>query len=305
MKDKYGYMFLINTVILFSTYEVISKIIVGKVDPFQINFLRFFLGGVLLFIFALIKGNYKIQRKYIPVIGLLGFLNVVLSMNLLQLSLSTVEAKASLIAVIFSSNPIFVMIFSVIKDKEKFYGYKIIGLICGVFGIVIMSINELSIELTSIVSPLLALLSAILYGLYTVIGRKISLEIGSLKMNCYSFLIGSLMLLPFLLLFKVPVFSIESSAIIHTLYLAFFVTGLGYLTYFIGLSIVGSSRGSMVFFLKPVLASIFALIFLKEQTSIIFISGAVLVLLGVIIILYWDDIKSKFPDWAKNKYLNK
>ena len=228
---------------------------------------------------------------------ILGVINVILSMNLLQLSLSMTNAKAALVAVIFSSNPIFVT-FSSIIDKEKYIHIKG-GLILGIVGVLVMSINELSIDAINILSPMLALLSAVLYGLYTIIGRKVSSQIGSLKMNSYSFLIGSIVLLPLLLLFKIPVFHINSSITWHVMYLSFLTTGVGYLTYFIGLSIVGASKGSMVFFLKPVLASIFAVIILKENVGFYFVLGTFLVVLGVTIIFYWDDFKC----WIK-KYKN-
>ena len=294
-KNGFGYLFLLNTVILFSTYEVVSKIIIDRINPFQINFLRFFLAGLFLFACSLIRRDFKIKKKHFKILTILGVINVILSMNLLQLSLSMTNAKAALVAVIFSSNPIFVTFFSSIIDKEKIHTYKKVGLILGIAGVLVMSINELSIDAINILSPMLALLSAVLYGLYTIIGRKVSSQIGSLKMNSYSFLIGSILLLPLLLLFKIPVFHIDSSITWHVMYLSFLTTGVGYLTYFIGLSIVGASKGSMVFFLKPVLASIFAVIILKENTGIYFVLGAVLVVLGVTIIFYWNDFRS----WIK------
>lgn len=290
-KNGFGYLFLISTVIFFSTYEVVSKIIIDRINPFQINFLRFFLAGLFLFICSLIKGDYKVEKKYFKMLTILGVINVVFSMNLLQLSLSMTNAKAALVAVIFSSNPIFVTLFSSIIDKEKIHTYKKVGLILGLVGILVMSINELSIDNINILSPMLALFSAILYGVYTIIGRKVSSQIGSLKMNAYSFLIGSLLLLPILLLFRMPVFDIDSSIIGHVIYLSIIITGGGYLTYFIGLSIVGASKGSMVFFLKPVLASILAVVILKEHVGIYFIFGTALVVLGVTMIFYWEDFK--------------
>lgn len=296
-KNGFGYLFLLNTVILFSTYEVVSKIIIDRINPFQINFLRFFLAGLFLFACSLIRRDFKIEKKHFKMLTILGVINVILSMNLLQLSLSMTNAKAALVAVIFSSNPIFVTFFSSIIDKEKIHTYKKVGLILGIVGVLVMSINELSIDAINILSPMLALLSAVLYGLYTIIGRKVSSQIGSLKMNSYSFLIGSIVLLPLLLLFKIPVFHINSSITWHVMYLSFLTTGVGYLTYFIGLSIVGASKGSMVFFLKPVLASIFAVIILKENVGIYFVLGAILVVLGVTIIFYRDDFMCRIKKY--------
>lgn len=291
--SNFGYLFLINTIVLFSTYEVVSKTIIGKVDPFQINFLRFFFGGILLFLFSLIKGDIRISGKNLAVVVLLGVINVIFSMNFLQLSLNTPGAKASVVAVIFSSNPIFVAVFAALIDKERIHLYKIAGLIIGVTGIIVISINGLDIRGVNIKSPLMAVVSAVLYGLYTVIGRKVSSRIGSLKMNSYSFLAGSILLLPFLMFFNIPVMNFDSSAVGQVIYLSVFVTGIAYLTYFKGLTFIGASKGSLVFFLKPVLASIFAIIFLGEQITVNLVSGTALIIISILIILYWKEFKIK------------
>lgn len=295
-KNKSGYLLLLNTIILFSTYEVVSKTIASKVNPFQINFIRFLMGGIMLFIFVLTKGDIKLSKKELMNTALLGIINVVLSMNLLQLSLNMPASKASIVAIIFSSNPIFVALFAALIEKERLELYKIAGFVLGMAGIVIISSNSLDIKSLNLKSPLLALFSAVLYGLYTVLGRRVSSRVGSLKMNSYSFLIGSLILLPLLLIFQSPVLSFDPSAAIFVVYLSFFVTGLAYLTYFKGLTLVGASSGSLVFFLKPVLAGIFAIAFLREQFTVNLLIGTFLILSGIVVIIYWKDIiKSRGP----------
>lgn len=119
-----------------------------------------------------------------------------------------------------------------------------------------------------------------------------SAKIGSLKMNTYSFLAGSLILLPFLLIFRIPVVISDSSALPQILYLSIAVTGLAYLTYFTGLRIVGAGSGSLVFFIKPVLASTFAVIFLNEHASLPLFLGTILVISGIAAVVYGERIKS-------------
>jgi len=293
-KYNFGYLFVMITVIFFSTYEVVSKTIMGRVNPFQINFLRFFIGGSLLFLFLLIKRDLKIDKRSMGIVALAGILNVVFSMNLLQLSLSTASAKASIVAVIFSSNPIFVSIFAAIMDKERIPLFKVVGMFLGMLGIVAISTDGQAFQDINILSPLLALMSAVLYGLYTVVGRRASSKIGSLKMNGYSFLIGSLVLLPILLIRDIPVFKFDYTASLQVIYLSVFVTGIAYLTYFMGLTRTGAGSGSMVFFLKPVLASVFAIVFLNEKITLNLVLGTVLTLLGMAVMLYWERIKQKF-----------
>ncbi len=274
-----GLLYLIFTIFFFSTYEVVSKTLIDKVNPFQINFIRFFIGGVILLFFLIIKKDLLISFKDMLSVAAIGILNVVLSMNIVQLALYVPGSKASVSAVIFSSNPIFVCIFASFLDNEKLSVKKIIGLLIGIAGILTIFFEKMGFS--DFKSPVLALISAVLYGLYTVLGRKISVRIGSLKMNAYSFLIGSLALLPVLLIFKMPVLRFDYSGIWQVLYLSVFVTGIAYLTYFKGLSIAGAGKGSLVFFMKPVLASAIAVIFLREHVTLNLIAGTLLILCGI------------------------
>ncbi|OPZ89732.1 MAG: putative inner membrane transporter yiJE [Firmicutes bacterium ADurb.Bin419] len=291
--NKIGYLYLLITIILFSTYEVVGKTLVNKADPFQVNFLRFFIGGVLLFFILLLKGDIAIKPKYLGHVAVVGIINVVFSMNLLQLSLNIPNSKASVVAVIFSSNPIFVTIVAALIDRERIRLYKVVGLMFGMFGVIMISINGILSGALDLKSPLLALGSAVLYGLYTVLGGKVSSRIGSLKMNSYSFILGSLTLLPFLFFFKFPVLRFDYSATYQLIYLSLFVTGIAYLTYFMGLSVIGASKGSLVFFLKPVLATIFSVIILKEKVTLNFVFGTMLIILGITLVLYCNKIQVK------------
>lgn len=288
-----GYYSLLITVILFSTYEAVSKTLVDKINPFQINFIRFFVGGVLLLVFLCIKKDLYISKKEIFPVVLLGIINVVISMNLLQMSLYMKDARASVVAVIFSSNPIFVTFFAAFMEKEKITLSKILGLSIGVTGLITIFIEKLGSGISDYKSPLYALLSAAFYGIYTVLGKKVSLRIGSMKMNSYSFIAGSLVLLPVLMVMKVPVFSFDYSGICQVAYLSFFVTGLAYLLYFKGLSIVGSSKGSLVFFIKPALASFIAILFLKEAASFNLFLGTLMIIAGIVVIVYGSEFIGK------------
>lgn len=293
-----GYVFLFITIIFFSTYEVVSKTIVNSINAYQINFIRFFLGGLILFVILAIKKDLKIGKREFVTVILIGLINVVISMNLIQLSLYVPGSLAAVVAVIFSSNPVFVMIFSAIIDKEKIRLFNVIGLITAFTGIVIVFADEIVLGVGGgLQSPILALLSSVFYGLYTVLGRKLSVKMGSLKMNAYSFLAGSIILLPLMFSIGVPIVKFNYSAIWQVLYLSIVVTGVGYFLYFKGLSIVGASKGSLTFFFKPVIAANLAIIFLGEKPSINLFIGIILILLGILLATYWQQINEKIQTW--------
>ena len=280
-KRLLGITCLLITVLLFSSYEVVNKLIIGKVGALQLNFLRFFIGGFILFLILVIRKDVKITPRLFLRAGLVGIINVVVSMGFLQLALASQESKASVVAVIFSSNPIFVVLICALIGREKLTLRKTIGMIIGFTGVVVALTDSFDIATVLKISSLYALLSALFYAIYTVYGRAATESLGSLKMNAYSFLIGSVCLIPILLIKGEHVFVFDVSAIPYVIYLSVFVSGLAYFTYFIGLKIVGVGMGSLVFFLKPVISSIFAFFILGESITINLILGIILILAGI------------------------
>lgn len=278
---KIGYLYLLNTIFFFSTYEIVNKIIIGSVDVFQINFIRFFIGGLILWIFAFVKKEISISLRDFACCTFVGIINVVLSMSLINLSISIPGASAAVTAVLFSCNPIFVSIIAAFADRERLDRRKVMALVIGMTGTVLISCNKMNFNIHSLIGPTLAVLSALFFGVYTVLGKKLASRIGSLRMNAYSFLSGSVVLFIILTIMRRPTVLYKSSVIGWVLYLSIFVTGLAYLTYFKGLSYIGAGKGSLVFFLKPVLAAILAVLFLKEKINIMIIIGIGLVLSGI------------------------
>lgn len=290
--QKIGYLFLFNTIFFFSTYEVVNKIIIGKVDAFQVNFIRFLIGGLILLVYAYFKKEAAISLKDFGLCTIIGVINVVISMSFINMSLCVEGASAAVTAVLFSCNPIFVAIFASIFEGESLEVKKIVALALGIIGTVLISFNKMHFDVNSLLSPLFAVLSALFFGLYTVMGRKVTTRIGSLRMNAYSFIGGSIVLWFFLLFMKRPILQFDYSVIGWVFYLALFVTGLAYLTYFKGLAYIGAGKGSLLFFLKPVIATGLAVAFLNEIVNILMIIGMILILLGIWII-YGNQFKIK------------
>ncbi|WP_075858455.1 DMT family transporter [Carboxydothermus pertinax] len=277
-----SYLYLGITVVLFSTYEVVGRALAELVNPFQLNFLRFFFGGFILLPIALSnmkRKNIKLTGSDFLFASLIGLLNVVLSMSFLQIGINM--TKASLAAAIFSSNPLFVMLFAYFILDEKLNFQKILGLFIGLVGVVIVFYKDLELGTSYVYGIIMLILAAVTYGLYTVLGKRFSQKTDSVIMNCFSFIMGSIFLLPIILIKHYPIFSLPPKAILPMAYLTFFVTGLAYYTYFLGLTSIGAGNGSLVFFLKPVLAGFFAWIFLNEKITIELVAGTLIVLLGI------------------------
>ncbi|MBQ3893494.1 MAG: DMT family transporter, partial [Mailhella sp.] len=116
-----GCIYLIFATLFFSSMEVALKSIVNDFHPMQINFTRFFVGGLLLLPFAvraLRRRHIRITASDIREFALLGFIGLFASMMLYQMSILFIPA--SVVSVLFSCNPVLVLPFAwVILRSEK------------------------------------------------------------------------------------------------------------------------------------------------------------------------------------------
>ena len=136
---KRGYLYIAVTTLLFSSMEVALKLISGQFNPIQLNFSRFIVGGLVLIPFAvreLKKRGRKLDGKALGSFALLGLMGIAVSMSLYQLSVTRVQA--SVVGVLFSSNPVFVTLFAFLLLHETISKNQIAGLVLDVAGIVLI-----------------------------------------------------------------------------------------------------------------------------------------------------------------------
>lgn len=250
---KKGLIFTIITALAFVTFEPMSKLIADSVSPFGITFWRFIFGSVLLSPFAIIKikkDNIHIKAKDVLIMGGLGVLIICISMITLQTAVGMADNPA-LIAVIFSANSVTTMLFAILVLKEKMTANKAIAMVLGVIGIVICADFKSGENLQAV---LLTVISALTFSLYTILCRKYTKHLGASVQTTFSFFIGSVVLLIILLVGRFDIVpEINTKNILVMLYLAVFVTGIGYWSYFRAIEKGGAIMASLAFFIKPVL----------------------------------------------------
>jgi Predicted membrane protein len=211
MNKAYLYIFL--AAVIFSTMELAGKIVMADINPFQLNFIRFLIGALVLFPMALQsvrERNITFQMDDYLYFLAAGFLNVVVSMSLFQFSLLYI--MASTVAVVFCVNPIFTTLFAHFLIREKFTGTAIVALavsICGV--LTVLDPFGLHADLRGII---LIVLSAISFALYSVIAKMRVAGYGSVVLTCFSFLGGDAILLIVMLLSHLPVFNHLAAGVI-------------------------------------------------------------------------------------------
>lgn len=298
---KKSYIYILCSTILFSTTEIALKKLISF-NHVQITFTRFFIAGIILLPMALKslkEKNVRICKNDIFHFASLGFLCVVISMMFYQMAI--VYTNASIIAQLFSSNPIFILLFSYMILKEKMTKYGVTAVILETLGIIVI-INPFQNNL-NMIGVSFGVLSALTFALYGALGKQKVKIYGANTVTCFSFISGSLELMLLSFLSYIPIFSnmlkntsfeifanipfftgYSINNVLNILYVCIFVTGIGFACFFKAMEI-SSTAASLTFFLKPVLSPILASIILKEIIPVNMIFGIILIVIGFIIIL--------------------
>lgn len=300
---KSGYLFIALATLLFSSMEVALKFVTGQFNPIQMTFSRFLAGGIVLLPLALRmlkKRGVKPAVKDLGAFALLGFMGVAASMSLYQIAVTRI--KASVVSVLFSSNPIFVTLFAFLILKEAISKHQVIGLLLDIVGIICI-IDPFNLELDA-VGVVCILGATLLFALYGVVGKKHSARFGGVVTTCFGFFFGAAELALLAALTHIPAvasaltgmgldifanipflsgYTLKSLPVV--LYIFLCVTGGGFASYFTAMEKTSAQQTSLVFFFKPALAPILAFLILKESIPGNMILGIVLILCGSLISL--------------------
>lgn len=280
-EEKIGTLSLLGGVGLFSTVEVACKVIGPEVDPIVLTFIRFFVTGVLL----ILTSVPELRRKAVPfsakdygIFLMNGLIGITFALSLFHTAILVLD-KAASAAVIFCINPVFVVILARYINQETWSGRKWMGVCLGAAGVFCFAYESGVFSWTSMEGLSLMVVSAFLFALSTCISRRVVARYGALVLMGFSSLMGSLIILPLAFLrLEMDGLSGVFGAALPILYVTLFGTSLAYFLYYYGLMKTSAQRGAMIFFLKPVLASLLAVWILGETINPYMMGGIVLIL---------------------------
>jgi len=271
------YFYLIVTLLFFSSIEVVTKPVSGKIDPFFLTFFRFLIGGSFLILFSLFSKK-RIESHDLPKLILIGCLNGVISMSLLQLSVK--YSNASTAATLVAMNPLYVSMFSQLLGKDRLSRRKWFGVALGALGVLVLSSANVSGD--SALGIVFGISASISFALYTVLMKDFSNKYGPLLATSVSTFAAGIVYGALLAIFgRLSLLDVNWCEGLILLYVGIGVTGVAYVTFFKAIQHFGPVKTSVIFYLKPAVASFLAFLLLSETVNAQKIIGTIIVVVSL------------------------
>jgi len=273
-------------VIFWGMSFVATKAALREVSPVTIITVRFVIGAAMLLLIV----RRLPPRSAWPQLALMGFVGIFVHQMIQSYALTMTTAVHT--GWLIGITPIWSALFAAIVLRERFGAIKILGLIGGFAGaLLVITRGELNAHLLAVPSTkgdLLILLSTINWAIYSTMGHKTIRALGPRLATSGAMLFGALMLLPFFVAEagwrELP--HVTSIGWLAILFLAIGCSGLGYLFWYGALEKVEVSRVASLLYLEPLVTFATAIVLLHEPVSIAAVAGGVLVLASVVATQY-------------------
>jgi drug/metabolite transporter (DMT)-like permease len=207
---------------------------------------------------------------------------------LLFLGESDPAVTSAAAAVIVSLSPVLTTGFArTFLPSERLTPVGIVGLCCGLLGVVVLARPEPGALLTGgVVAKLLVFGAAAAFALGSVLTRRIDASLPIETMEAWSMVGGALLMhaVSVALGESVADVTLTPRAVLALAYLSLAASALGFLIYFDLLDRLGAIEINLVSYVAPVFAALAGWLFLDERLSVATTLGFALIFLGFLLV---------------------
>ena len=277
-----------------------TEILLNYINPVLIVFFRVSLASIILIIYVFFFTNLKINfsKEILLTFFTMGLLNNVIPFLLIAFAQETITGG---LASILNANTSFFTIFlaSLFLKDEKLTNYRLLGIIIGIIGVVVIvgfeNLSEFKNYNFGIVLMLFSCLSYSFAGIFaktklTNIHPTISAT-GMLSMS-------TIILFPFIIIYNGnELININSTVLYYSCMFAFICSVLAYFLYFKILETNGAGNLLICTIIIPPSSILLNAFFINEIIKIYELIGLIIITLGLII------LDGRIINYIKNKFI--
>ena len=184
-------------------------------------------------------------------------------------------------SLIMALTPLAALLIAVATRDEHVTFAKFGGMFVALAGVVLLQLTKAGGGTAGVLGDLAAVTCALSFGAYSVVGKPLSEKYDALTLNAWSNVISAACLIPIALIPGIPFSRLSAGAWLGVLYMGVMGSTVAYVIYAYALKYMRSSHVAMYAYIQPILATFFALLFLKEPITWPMCAAGMLILLGV------------------------
>lgn len=285
-KRKLAYIALIVAAFIWGIATPVIKYTLNFITPTAFLYFRFLIASLIVAI-PLCKRVIKLKptKKEWLLYIFLGFLCTPLNLYLLFIGLQkTTSIDASLISI---TSPFLVAMGGILFLKENVTKKEKLGIGIAIIGTIVTIVQPLFENVgmvgSHIQGNLLVLLGTLVWVAFTLIAKKFH-HLDPFIMSFSSFLIGLAAFIPFVIVSgQVSALTLPVAAIPGILFIGIFSSVIAYSAHIYGLTKIEASEAEVFTYLQPLFAVPISAVFLHEKITLPFLTGAILIAIGVYI----------------------
>lgn len=284
-KQIIGHVLACGTQMMWGATFVATKVLLAHFLPVQVLFTRVVIAFLMLWI--LFPHTLKIvdKKRELAFAGA-GLFGIVLYFMLENTALTM--TYASNVGIIVACAPFFVAVIVGIFFKNEKPGVNFfVGFVIAIIGIAMISMNGAKSLHLNPKGDMLAFTAMISWGFYSAIIKKIGeWDYPTAAVTRRIYFYGMLFLIPVLrwqgVSWDVTVFK-KPEIILNFLFLGVGASALGFFLWNLSTKWIGAIKTSVYIYVSPVVTVVLSVVILHEKMTVVSVSGAILILLGLIV----------------------
>jgi drug/metabolite transporter (DMT)-like permease len=283
-----GHVSLLTAYVIFGLNTPLTKTILthGETSAMALTFYRFAGAAALFWLASMFVKKEKVSIRDIMLLNLASLFAIFINQMSFIAGLSmTSPIDASVITTLV---PIMTMIFAAFFLKEPITWKKVIGVLVGAFGalLLIFNGNMLSQNTASVKGNLLCVLSCLAFAIYLTAFKKLIIRYSAVTSMKWMFLSATICSFPFC---RHDILAVNYSAIpadiyLYIIYVVALATFVSYLLIPVGQKLMRPTVVSMYNYLQPLVSSFVAVIIGMDTFGWIKSIAAILIFSGVYIV---------------------
>jgi drug/metabolite transporter (DMT)-like permease len=261
---------------------VVSKVVMEVIPPFTLITLRLVLGSLTLWLIIALQGGINFSRRQllqVVGVGLVGY-GVSIGFQFVGTKLST-ASNGSLVT---SATPAFVLLFGAWLLGERITRRRTAALGLSTLGVLAV-IDPRTANLSSglFLGNLSLVAAAITWALYSVLIRKVTRDLDTLRVSLVAFWGGFLVSVPlgYWELSTLGIGTVTTGLVAGVLFLGIISTALAMYLWNTAFALLEAGVASLTFFAQPVVGTALGAYFLGERLTPLFVVGGILIGAGI------------------------